>query len=252
MSDAPSTVERFCGLADAYERHRPSYPQEAVAAILAGLPPAAAVADVGAGTGISTRALAAAGARAIAIEPNAEMRAIAVAQGSEGREGSAQATGLGAASVDAVTVFQAFHWFAQHDVMLEFARILRRPGRIALVWNERDLADAFTSAFRDLERQHGEGAMLAGIDFHDEQIGPLLRGAGFGDVRLHTFPNVQRLDRDTLVGRVRSTSYAPRHGPPLEALVADLHALHDRFASTGGLVLLRYNTEVFLADLAPA
>ena len=248
MRNARGSIERFYGLAETYERYRPGYPTQAVATILAGLPAPADVADIGAGTGISTRALVAAGARAIAVEPNADMRALAVALGSDARDGTAQATGLAAASVDAVTAFQAFHWFAKPDTLAEFSRILRRPGRLALVWNERSRDDAFTAAFRDLERRHGEAEMLAGIDFDEARIEPLSRAAGFENFRLQTFANSQRVDRDALIGRVCSTSYAPREGSALTALVADLHALHERFARDG-VAEIRYKTEVFLADL---
>ena len=250
MNDTRGGIERFCGLAQAYERYRPGYPSGAIAAIVNDLPRAADIADVGAGTGISTRALAAAGTRPIAIEPNAEMRAVALAQGCDARDGTAAATRLVSLSVDAVTAFQAFHWFARADALAEFARILRRAGRLAIVWNERTRDDPFTAAFRDLERRHGEPAMLAGIEYDEDMLGPLLQSAGFCNLRLQTFANAQRVDRDALIGRVCSTSYAPRQGAALEALVLDLHALYERFANASGVVEIRYTTEVFLADLS--
>jgi len=252
VNDALATVARFRGLAEAYERYRPDYPPGAIAAVLAGVATPADVADVGAGTGISTRALARAGARAVAIEPSSEMRAIARARGCDARDGSATATGLIDASVDAVSAFQAFHWFATPDALAEFARILRRPGRLAIVWNERALDDPFTAAFRALAQQHGEAAMMAGIDFDEARLEPLLRAAGFVQFRLQTFANAQRVDRESLLGRMRSTSYAPRAGDALDRLIADFAALHARFASPGGTVEIRYKTEVFLADLRTA
>ncbi|MBD5635763.1 MAG: class I SAM-dependent methyltransferase, partial [Candidatus Eremiobacteraeota bacterium] len=131
-------MARFFGLAERYDRFRPDYPPAAIEAILAGLPSGAVVADIGAGTGISTRALSAAGARAIAIEPNDEMRAFACASGVDARAGSAENTGLATGSVDVVGCFQAFHWFANAAPLAEFVRILRPGGRLAIVWNERD------------------------------------------------------------------------------------------------------------------
>ena len=64
-----SQTDRFTGRADVYEAGRPSYPAESLDALFAGLgdPATLVVADLGAGTGISTRILAArgrAGARA--------------------------------------------------------------------------------------------------------------------------------------------------------------------------------------------
>lgn len=250
MSDAPlATAQRFCGLAAAYDRYRPTYPREAIAAILDGLPLPADVVDVGAGTGISTRALVAAGARAIAVEPNDEMRAVAVAAGCNARAGTAAATGLPDAGADAVGCFQAFHWFAHAAALAEFRRILRANGRLAIVWNERDTrADPFTCEFRALEERFGEKAMLAGIGFADAALEPSLREGGFAPLRRLHFYNEQRLDADGLVGRVRSTSYAPRGGPALVEMERSLRALHERFADRSGHATLQYRTDVYLGE----
>ena len=74
MSDAPplsrlDPTGRFSNRAHDYAKHRPSYPDAAVDAILLGLgaPPDLVAADVGAGTGISSRLLASRGVRVIAI-----------------------------------------------------------------------------------------------------------------------------------------------------------------------------------------
>ncbi len=94
--------------AEAYELGRPGYPAAA-------LEPLAArsryrVLDLAAGTGKLTRALAASGARVIAVEPVAEMRAVLPAS-VRGLDGTAEQIPLEDAAVDLVTVAQAFHWF---------------------------------------------------------------------------------------------------------------------------------------------
>src|SRR5580700_5131592 len=73
------STTRFGSRASAYAAFRPSYPPEAIDAVLEGLgdPRAVTIADVGAGTGISSRLFAERGAALIAIEPNARMRATA-------------------------------------------------------------------------------------------------------------------------------------------------------------------------------
>src|SRR5580765_3969802 len=75
-------THRFSDRAQAYRRFRPAYPPAAIDSMLEGLAPRAGAAslvavDLGAGTGISSRLLAARGVRVIAIEPNPEMRAAA-------------------------------------------------------------------------------------------------------------------------------------------------------------------------------
>jgi SAM-dependent methyltransferase len=122
----------FEDVADVYERGRPDYPADAIAAI--GLPAGARVADVGAGTGKLTRALLAAGLEVVAVEPFAAMRA-ALPDGIEVLAGTAEALPLADASVDAVACGDSFHWFDGARAAPELARVIRPGGVLALLWN---------------------------------------------------------------------------------------------------------------------
>jgi trans-aconitate methyltransferase len=66
-------------VAELYDRARPSYPAGAIDALLAhgALAPGDRVIEVGAGTGKATELLAARGLRVLALEPSAEMAAVA-------------------------------------------------------------------------------------------------------------------------------------------------------------------------------
>jgi len=249
MNDALATTELFTGLAKLYDRYRPSYPPAAIDAILGDLPPSPDVVDIGAGTGISSRALAAGGAHVLAIEPNADMRAVARTHGIDARDGRAESTGLLSKSADAVVAFQAFHWFTNSAAVLEFARVLRPRGRIALVWNERDTRnDPFTSETRAIDRRFAPAAgRLAGADFFDDTLASLLRDGGYGRVRQLHFTNAQRLDRDGLIGRTLSASYAPREESAMRELTVALDDLHERYADRSGHVTLVYRTDVIIA-----
>ena len=118
-------TERFTGLSELYAKGRPSYPPEIIQWCLDQLPtPPKLIVDVGCGTGISTRAFAATGHAVIGIDPNAEMLAAAITQGSaEYRAGSSTSTGLPDASADLIIAAQAFHWFEIPATLHEFARI---------------------------------------------------------------------------------------------------------------------------------
>lgn len=98
------------------------------------------IVDLGAGTGIFTRQLVQAGYSPIAIEPLAEMRAKLASRlpTVDVRSGSAEETGLETASVDAVVVAQAFHWFNHKAALTEILRILHPGGLLICVWNVRD------------------------------------------------------------------------------------------------------------------
>src|SRR5271170_5846757 len=96
----------FTGLAGDYARFRPGYAPQVAAAILSYVgrdPVTIDAVDIGAGTGIWTRMLAARGLHSVvAVEPNDDMRGQGI-ETSRGtaivwKKGSAEATGLPAGS----------------------------------------------------------------------------------------------------------------------------------------------------------
>jgi SAM-dependent methyltransferase len=239
-------LARFSDRAADYVKYRPSYPVAAIDIILDGLSIATQAADIGAGTGISSRLLADRGVQVLAIEPNTVMRDAAASHPLvEFRDGKAEATQLEDASVDLVTCFQAFHWFDPEPTLLEFRRILKPTARLALVWNNRDKADAFTNEYSEL-------TISASTDraIHDrlDSTRSLLVSPYFTNVREYTFANRQELDLAGLMGRVRSNSYTPSSGVILQQLMSDLEKLHARFVDDRGLVYLSYSTSVHLAE----
>src|SRR2546421_8267168 len=127
----PVAAAGFASAADVYERARPSYPEEAVAwmAERTGLVAGRTVVDVGAGTGKLTRLLPATGARVIAIEPVAEMRA--KLDGIDALDGTAEDLPLSNGCADVVTVAQALHWFDLDRALPELHRVLRPDGYLA-------------------------------------------------------------------------------------------------------------------------
>lgn len=238
---------RFTGRAADYVRFRPDYPAAAIDAMLDGLGPADAVraADVGAGTGISARALADRGVHVVAIEPNREMRESAAQHPRvTWREGTAEATGLPEAEFDLVACAQAFHWFRGPEAVAEFRRILRPGGRLAILWNNRDRGDPLTRGF--IEAIHAiQGEHPAERRAFDPAV--VAAGGAFTEVQTLAFPHAQSLDREGLVGRALSASYVPREGERHAALVAALERLFERHGDAHGRVSLRYVTHVHVA-----
>lgn len=236
---------RFAGRALDYDRYRPRYSGATINAILDGFT-APVVADVGAGTGIASRALRDAGARVIAVEPNAEMRALIVAEPAlDVRIGSAERTGLGDAAVDIVTVFQAFHWFDALRALDEFARILKPGGRLAIVYPAPLLDDVPSAAWQELVSRHGEAALVQSLTTVPSTA-RVQEDARFRDFRRLVFETDQELDRVGLQGRVRGLSHVPLYGPECDAAVADADRLFARF-STNGKMRIRYRNDVLLA-----
>ena len=159
----------FADVADAYERARPVYPEDAVR-WLAG-DDTRDVVDLGAGTGKLTRALVAFGHRVTAVEPLPEMleQILTSAPGAFALLGSAEIIPLPDASADVVTCAQSFHWFEHAVALPEIARVLRPGGRLALVWNSRDDRDPWMSRL---------SAIIGNETVQETDVVPVIEQAG--------------------------------------------------------------------------
>jgi SAM-dependent methyltransferase len=241
-------LRRFSNRAADYALYRPSYPAEAIDAILHGLGPPESLrcADVGAGTGISARLFADRGVQVVAIEPNQAMIDAAERHTNvDWRQGTAEDTGLEDESVDLVTCFQSFHWFDHERALPEFRRILKPGGRLALVWNDRDRSDAVSDAYSAVVKgaSGDHPAERARREATDE-----VRDSGhFEWVEVQTFENAQRLNLEGLIGRAESSSYVPREGPENETMRAELRRVWEEHRDGEGFVVMGYVTNVYLA-----
>src|SRR4051794_5391524 len=134
----PDWAHSFGGVAEAYERGRPTYPADAVRWLLGEHP--LPVLELGAGTGKLTRVLTELGHDVHATDPDASMLKILEREvpGVPTAQASAEDIPLGDDSVDAVIAAQAFHWFDLDRALPEIARVLRPGGRACLLWNTRN------------------------------------------------------------------------------------------------------------------
>jgi SAM-dependent methyltransferase len=238
-----------------YIAYRPGYP-EAILPFLVEhcrLAPGSAVADVGCGTGKLAELLLKAGCEVYGVEPNDEMRLGAEALlGDNPRfhsvAGAAEESGLPTASVQLVTAGQAFHWFERGTAGEEFRRILRPAGRVALIWNDRrEEATPFMAAY---------DALL--LECSPEYRRNTHRGIeaewvrGFfapGSMVSGAFPHRQNLTLEGLLGRARSSSYAPASGQSYERLMAGLSDLFEAYGENG-TVAFHYTSKVFCGSPA--
>jgi SAM-dependent methyltransferase len=254
MNNLRST-ERFSDRVADYVRYRPSYPQALIDWLrdVQGVTPDWRVADVGAGTGISSKLFLDAGHAVIAVEPNAAMRNAAMEWlGDHSKfkavDGRADATNLADASVDLVSVAQAFHWFDPQSTRREFHRILRPGGLAAIYWNSRRLTGTpFLEAYEALLQTYGTDYTSVAERYADE---PRMR-AWFSDGWRGTtcFDHRQLLDFDALRGRLMSSSYAPKAGHPKhEPMIEALRKLFDACA-VDGKVSFDYDTRIYVGEI---
>ncbi len=250
-----SPTERFSSRVADYVRYRPSYPSAAVDFILdrAGLSSDSVIADIGCGTGILARLFLERGHRVIGVEPNAPMReaSAALLAGFDrflAVDGRAEAIGLPDRSTSLITAGQAFHWFEVEAARLEFHRILKPPGAIALIWNDRRIDS--TPFLRDYERflhTYGEDyAKIAGEQIDHTKIARLFAPGGY---ETGVFAHSQVFGSDELKGRLLSCSYAPQPGHARhEAMISALGELFAQYEQ-GGHVAFEYDTRVYLGRM---
>ena len=223
--------------AEAYERSRPSYPPDAVDWLVEHLRigPGAVVVDLAAGTGKLTRLLTPTGASVVAVEPVPAMRQVLreAVPAVPAVAGTAEAMPFKGASVDAVCVAQAFHWFDADRAFAELARVLRPGGRAGMVWNARDRTvdwvDRVWSIMDAVERH-------APWRDHDKRPDAVLSDRpGFGPLRPATFRQEHVTTPAGVVDRMRGVSHVAALEPEAQAeVLAGVRAVLDTHPDTRG------------------
>jgi SAM-dependent methyltransferase len=195
--------------AEMYERVRPSYPADAVGWLVEnlGLGPGSTVLDLAAGTGKFTRLLVPFGATVLAAEPVEGMRRrfVAAVPGVAMVAAVAEALPIATRSLDAVTVAQAFHWFDADRAFGEFARVLRRRGRVGLIWNARDRSTDWVNEVWSIMDRVEKRAPWRDHE-HGDDLAPRPRD-GFGPLHTETFRHEQSITPEGVVDRIASVSH---------------------------------------------
>src|SRR3990170_330018 len=195
---------RFSNRADNYVKYRPGYPPIITPFLeqQLGLQKSFRIADIGSGTGLFAEALLQKGYEVVCIEPNEDMRKAAETRlghyvNFTSRRHKAESTGLRSASIDLITVAQAFQWLDPEDSRKEFQRVLKPGGHIVLAWNIQKTDNLFLQAYADLKETYRINESPA-TKIDEEQIAAFFDPEGFQKI---IFPNVQLLNFDALKGQ---------------------------------------------------
>ncbi|MDQ1665612.1 MAG: hypothetical protein QOH75_1643 [Actinomycetota bacterium] len=127
-----------------YDAYRPDYPAQLFDALESAMGQPllrADVLDVGAGTGIATRALAGRGANVVAVDPGPEVLAVLRSRSTSRVRavvGDGNALPLPDEMFDLVSYAQAFHWTDPDRSIPEALRVLKPGGVLAIWWNRHD------------------------------------------------------------------------------------------------------------------
>jgi ubiquinone/menaquinone biosynthesis C-methylase UbiE len=238
---APDWAHSFGGVADAYERGRPTYPVEAVDWLLDDQP--LTVLELGAGTGKLTRVLVERGHDVHATDPDEAMLTILEEQlpGVRTAVASAEEIPLPDNSVDAVVAAQAFHWFDLDRALPEIARVLRPEGRICLLWNQRDETIPWVRRL---------GGLIGTQEQLRDPAEALIFSELFGFVEDHEFSHWQTVDRRSIQDLVLSRSnVAVLDEEGRRAKLAEVVAFYDDFGRGMDGMQLPYVTACFRAQV---
>jgi SAM-dependent methyltransferase len=201
----------FGNAAQAYAAHRPDYPDTAVEWALAPVTVSAPdLLDLAAGTGKLTAALIPRAGSVTAVEPDLNMLEVLRTQLSPPHgpvtalAGEAEEIPLPDASMDAVLVGQAFHWFDPDRAGAEIARVLRPGGVLAALWNAEDISVDWVAGYH---RAVGKPRRLpfAILDNPNDDVPQL---PGFDPVEWAEFDHSRLITLDGLIDLLGTHTWA--------------------------------------------
>jgi len=256
-------TQRFSDRVENYSRFRPSYPSQLIALLRdpqeVGLNATHVVADIGSGTGISSKLFLDNGNVVWGVEPNEKMRLGGEQFLQEYTEkgqfksvaGTAENTGLEENGVDMVVAGQAFHWFKPEEATKEFQRILKKNSdpqlvaNVVLFWNSRRTTEtAFAQAYEALILKFSpDYTEVDHKNVTSRDTTALQRF--FHHSKQQTFPYFQEFDFDGFKGRLLSSSYAPNeHHVNYAPMMKELHHIFDQH-NVDGKIRFEYDTLVY-------
>ncbi|HEX7292649.1 MAG TPA: methyltransferase domain-containing protein [Conexibacter sp.] len=218
---------------------------------LAGVEPGDRVCDVGAGTGHLSVHLVARGLAVDAVEPNDAMREVGRERLADAPveyfDAQAEETGRPDAAYPLVTFGSSFNVVRSGDALAEVARILERPGHVAIMWNHRDLDDPLQT-----EIEAAIGSRIPGYDYGTRRADPTADVEASG--RFHAPRRIEgsvrhEVDADEWVEAWTSHATLQRQaGDQLERIVDEIGALVAR-AQVAGRLTVPYTTRCWVAQV---
>lgn len=248
-----NSTTRFSSRVEQYVKYRPSYPKEIIPFLEKnfGLTPLFVIADIGSGTGISSKIFLDNGNTVFGVEPNKEMRSKAeeLLQYSSfiSVDGTAENTMLENASIDMIVAGQAFHWFNAEKTKTEFRRIAKPGAYSVLIWNERLVESPFEKAYEQLLFDHAiDYKEVDHRNINEEKIASFFSPSDF---IAHIFLNKQVFDFEGAKGRLLSSSYVPDETHPhFSSMIKTLEKMFAEY-SINNEVQFNYETKLYAGKM---
>ena len=209
MPNSPTQAD-FSSLALEYDKFRVGYPPELYDTIRSfGLQPGGKLLDVACGTGLAVEPFAAAGYDVSGVDISQPMLDIAATRipGATFVRASAEKLPFADGTFEGVTCAQAFHWFNTPQTMMEFMRVTKRGGLVAIWWKRPATDDEVLGIRTAVYNEMGMPELPDGIasGFSAFYSAPFANR----NVRVLRFPHFTTVER--YLGYERSRMNAIRH-----------------------------------------
>ncbi|POM25732.1 hypothetical protein BTM25_01150 [Actinomadura rubteroloni] len=253
---ARHVAESFGAEAERYDRTRPRYPDALIARVVAASP-GPDVLDVGCGTGIASRAFAAAGCRVLGVDPDERMAAFARRRGLAVETATFEDWDPAGRAFDAVVAGQSWHWVDTVAGAAKAASVLRPGGRLALFWYVFEappaLAEAFAAVYGRVlpDSPFARGVMpgLAAYSTIFAKAADGMRATGaFSDPEEWRFTWRRPYTRDAWLDQV--PTFGGHTALPSETLDALLAGVGAAIDAVGGTFPVNYTAAVVTARIA--
>jgi ubiquinone/menaquinone biosynthesis C-methylase UbiE len=249
-----NSTTRFSNCVEQYVKYRPSYPKEIIPFLEknVGVNSSFVIADVGSGTGISSKLFLDNGNKVFAVEPNNEMRTNAeeLLHGYDSFisiNATAEETTLNDASIDMVIAGQAFHWFDAAKTKIEFRRISKPNTHCILIWNERLVASGFEKEYEQFLFKYATD--YKEVDHRNVSEQKIAEFFAPNDFLLKVFPNKQIFGFEGAKGRLLSSSYVPDETHQnFHSMITALQKLFDEYEVNNN-VQFNYDTKVYVGKM---
>lgn len=218
------------------ESGRPDYPVAAVEWLVGHEPQD--LLELVSGTGKLTRVLLELGHKVTSFDPDPEMlneqsrhltTPMAVAR--------AEQIPLPSRSVDMVVCAQSFDQFDQKLALPEITRVLRPGGRLALVWNVRDLSVPWVRKLSN----------LIGVETHEGLTDSVIDCPTFAELETAEFKHWQTHTSATLSDLVKYDSDRALPVDELDALISQVRALYDSYGRGPDGLKMPFTTHAYRA-----
>lgn len=249
-------AESFGVAAGRYDRARPDYPPALFDAVLGPHRAGLRVLDVGCGTGIAARQMAARGASVLGVEVDARMSEVARARGTVVEVAAFEQWDARGRLFDRVTAAQAWHWVDPVRGATAAAAALEGGGRLCLWWNVADAPSAFRErvgpVYARLAPEAHAFSVLLGSSARptpfgvESATGALGSSTDFAEPVVTTFAWSRRYSRDEWLDQLPTHSDHARLPPPV---LADLvRAVGEVIDELGGGFEMAYVTYLVSAE----